>query len=84
MEGPLEDVPKNVAIINFEMEELPRVFTTHHCIALDIKLLIMKALMLAYNYLQRPALRQGNKLTHSNFKQPLLVEALKPMEEMVL
>jgi hypothetical protein len=69
VEGPLKNVPKNVEIINFEMEELPRLFTTCHCIKFDANLQIMKALKLGYNYLWRPALRQQNKLTCSMKRQ---------------
>jgi hypothetical protein len=43
----------------------------------------MMALKISYNYLRRPNLKLGNKLTHSNFKWPLLVEALETMEETV-
>ena len=43
----------------------------------------MMALKIGYNYLKRPNLKLGNELTHSNFKWPLLVEALEAMEETV-
>ena len=41
------------------------------------------ALKIGYNYLKRPNFKLGNELTHSNFKQPLLVEALEATEETV-
>ena len=41
----------------------------------------MKAQLLGYKYLQQSALKGENDLTHSNFKQPLLVEGLKAMQE---
>ena len=43
----------------------------------------MMALKISYNYLKQPNLKLGNELTCSNFKWPLLVEALEAMEETV-
>jgi hypothetical protein len=83
VEGPLENIPEDVKINNFETNELPGLFVPRHCNELNAKIRIMMALKIGYNYLRQPNLKLGNKLTCSNFKQPLLVEALEAMEEIV-
>ena len=40
-------------------------------------------LKIGHNYLKRPDLKLGNELTRSNFKRPLLVEALEAMEDAI-
>ena len=83
VEGPLENIPDDAKINNFETDELPGLFMPHHCNELDAKIQIMMALKISYNYLKQPNLKLENQLPHSNFKQPLLVEALEAMEETV-
>ena len=83
VEGPLENIPENVRINDFKTDELPGLFAPWHCKELDAKIRIMMALRFGYNYLKRPNLKLGNKLTRSNFKRPLLVEALEAMEEAI-
>ena len=38
VEGPLENIPKDVKINNFETDELPGLFTPCHCTELDAKI----------------------------------------------
>ena len=83
VEGPLENIPEDAQINNFETDELPRLFAPRHCKELDAKIRIMMALKISYNDLKRPNLKLGNELTRSNFKQPLLVEALEAMEDAI-
>ena len=83
VEGPLENIPEDAKINNFKTDELPGLFAPRHCNELDAKIRILMALKISYNYLKRPNLKLGNELTRSNFKQPLLVEALEAMEETV-
>ena len=40
-------------------------------------------LKISHNYLKQPDLKLENKLTHSNFKRPLLIEALEAMEDVI-
>ena len=68
VEGPLENIPEDAQINNFETDELPRLFVPRHCKELDAKIQIMMALKLGHNYLKRPDLKLGNELTRSNFK----------------
>ena len=83
VEGPLENIPEDTQINNFETNELPRLFAPRHCKELDAKIRIMMALKISHNYLKRPDLKPGNELTRSNFKRPLLVEALEAMEDVI-
>ena len=68
VEGPLENIPEDAKINNFETDELPGLFAPHHCKELDAKIWIMMALKIGHNYLKRPNLKLGNELTRSNFK----------------
>ena len=52
VEGPLENIPEDVKINNFETDELPGLFTFHHCNELNTKIRIMMSLKISYNYLQ--------------------------------
>ena len=38
VEGPLENIPEDVKINNFETDELPRLFVPHHCNELNAKI----------------------------------------------
>ena len=67
VEGPLENIPEDAQINNFETDELPRLFVPRHCKELDAKIQIMMALKLGHNYLKRPDLKLRNELTRSNF-----------------
>ena len=44
MEGPLENIPEDTQINNFETDELPRLFTPCHCKELDAQIWIKMAL----------------------------------------
>jgi hypothetical protein len=50
VEGPLENIPEDTQINNFETDELPRLFV--HCKELDTKIRIMMALKISHNYLK--------------------------------
>lgn len=81
--GSIDDIPEEVRIINFESEEIPRLFSLHHCVELEAKIQIMKAIKYGYDYLKRLTLKLSFKLTCSHLKQPLLVEALEAMEKTI-
>ena len=83
VEGLLENISEDAQINDFETDELPGLFTPHHCKELEAKIRIMMDLKISYNYLKQPDLKLGNELTRSNFRQPLLIEALETMEETV-
>ena len=44
IEGPRDDVPEDAKIFEFETEELPGLFAPRHCVELEAKIRIMKAL----------------------------------------
>jgi len=52
--GPMDNIPEEARIINFECEGIPRLFSPHHCIELKAKIWIMKAVKCGYDYLKRP------------------------------
>ena len=52
VEGPLENIPEDTQINNFETDELPGLFVPRHCKELDAKIRIMMALKLGHNYLK--------------------------------
>ena len=83
VEGPSKNVPEDAQINNFETDDLPGLFTPHHCKELDPKIRIMMTLKISHNYLKKTDLKLGNELTHSNFKRPLLIEALEAMEDAI-
>ena len=66
-----------------EAEELPGLFAPCHCVELEAKLRIMGALKFGHEYLRRPTIKKGFKLTHSDFKRPPLVKTLEAMEKTV-
>ena len=49
VEGPLENIPEDTQINNFETDELPRLFAPHHCKELDAKIRIMMVLKISHN-----------------------------------
>ena len=51
VEGPLENIPEDAKINNFETDELPGLFAPCHCNELDAKIQIMMVLKIGYNYL---------------------------------
>ena len=81
VEGPLENIPEDAQINDFQTDELPGPFVPRHCEELDAKIRIMVALKIGHNYLKRPNLKLENELTRSNLTRPLLVEALEAMED---
>jgi hypothetical protein len=83
VQGPLDSIPEDSLILNYETEELPGLFVPRHVIEFEAKSRIEKALKLGYKYLHRPGISQGSELTRSDFKRPLLIEALGEMEETV-
>ena len=52
VEGPLENIPEDTQINNFETDELPGLFVPRHCKELDAKIRIMMALKISHNYLK--------------------------------
>ena len=68
VEGPIDDIPENAKMINYEPGVIPGLFSPCHCIENEAKLHIMKAIKYGYNYLHCPALKQSFELTCSNFK----------------
>ena len=68
IEGPRDDVPEDAKIFEFEMEELPGLFTPRHCVELEAKIRIMGALKFGYEYLHRPTIKKKFELTRSDFK----------------
>ena len=83
VEGPIDDVPKDAKIVNYESGAMPGLFSPRHCVERQAKLRILNALEYGYKYLRRPTLNRSFELTRSNFKRPLLVEALDVMERTV-
>ena len=67
--GSIDDIPEEVRIINFESEEIPRLFLLHHCVELEAKIQIMKAIKYGYDYLKRLTLKLSFELTRSHIKQ---------------
>ena len=81
VEGPSKNIPEDAQINNFETDELPGLFTPHHCKELDPKIRIMMTLKISHNYLKKTDLKLGNELTHSNFKRlqhPSFPSSAKP------
>ena len=68
VEGPIDDVPENAKIINYESGAMPRLFSLRHCVKRQAKLRIMNAIHYGYYYLRRPTLNRSFELTRSNFK----------------
>ena len=68
VEGPIDNIPEGTKIANFKSEDIPGLFSPHHCVEVEAKLRIMKAIKLGHNYLHQPTLKQGLDLTHSNFQ----------------
>jgi hypothetical protein len=48
---PLDDVPEDAKIFEFETEELPGLFAPRHCVELEAKIRIMGALKFGHEYL---------------------------------
>ena len=70
-------IPEDAKIINVKSKEIPRLFLPHHCIDPEAELWIKATIKYRHDYLRQPELEQTSKLTHSNFKGPLLIEALE-------
>src|ERR1700683_2486558 len=83
VEGPIDDVPKDAKIVNYESGAMPGLFSPCHCIKRQAKLRILNVLEYRYEYLRRPTLNRSFELTRSNFKRPLLVEVFDAMERTV-
>jgi hypothetical protein len=81
--GPIDNIPEEARIINCESQEILGLFSPCHCIELEAKIQIMKSIKYGYDYLKRLALKLSFELTHSQFKQPLLIEALEVMEKTI-
>src|ERR1700679_1599719 len=70
-------------MFTYEFDVIPGLFSPRHCVERQAKLRILNALEYGYEYLRRPTLNRSFELTRSNFKRPLLVEALDAMERTV-
>jgi hypothetical protein len=66
--GPLDNIPENTQITDFELERIPRTGTLNHCIEIRTQLCIFKALQYGYDDLQRLELKQSSEITCSNLK----------------
>ena len=66
--GPLDNIPENTQITDFELERIPRTGTLNHCIEIRTQLRIFKALQYGYDDLQRLELKQSSEITCSNLK----------------
>jgi hypothetical protein len=72
VKGPLDDLPEEVRITNFESDEIPVLFSPCHCVELEANIRMMKAVKYGYNYLRRPTLKLGLELTRSHLSAPFL------------
>ena len=57
VKGPIDDIPENAKIINYESRVMPGLFSPCHCIENEAKLCIMKVIEYGYDYLHRPTLK---------------------------
>ena len=53
VKGPLDDLPEEVRITNFESDEIPGLFSPRHCVELEAKIRIMKAVVVAARRVRR-------------------------------
>src|ERR1700677_610381 len=74
VKGPIDNVPEDTKVINYESGAMPGLFSPRHCVERQAKLRIMNTIQYRYNYLRRLTFNQSFELTHSNFKRRLLVE----------
>ena len=79
----IDNILEGAKIANLKSKDIPGLFSPGHCVEVEAKLRIMKAIKLGHDYLRWLTLKQGLELTCSNFWWPLLVEALKVMEKTV-
>ena len=52
VEGPIDDIPENAKITNYEFGAMPGLFSLCHCIENEAKFCIMEALRYGYAYLR--------------------------------
>ena len=79
----LENMSENIKINNFETEELPRLFVPHHCVKLDAKFCIMKALRLDTIIYSNQLLSKETSLLAQILNNCFWMETLKAMEETI-
>src|SRR6202050_1602358 len=53
VEGPIDNVPEDAKIINYESGAMPGLFSPCHCIERQAKLRILNAIQYGYDYLCR-------------------------------
>ena len=56
VEGPIDNVPEDAKIINYESGAMPGLFSLRHCIERQAKLRILNVIQYRYDYLRRTTL----------------------------
>jgi hypothetical protein len=58
----MDNILEGTKIVNFKSEDIPGLFSPHHCVEVEAKLWMMKAIELGYDYLHQLTFKQGLKL----------------------